>query len=298
MPGSDHKTGILATIALVFFAAALPCRADSGNGPTVVTIGHASLKVRPETLRLTMILSGEGKTARDAVTALAHRRDDVKQKLLALGAAESSIVFGEPTTSAGNLTAEQRQYQIMSVMQRNRAPSTQPQAVTAYSVLTAEWPIAAGAPDDVFATAVDLQEKIKSALSLAEATKQLTPEQQEVAEEMAAMADANGGKTNEPRFVFVHKMTEEQRSQVTAQAILNANTDAQRLAGAAHHSIGDVIWELTPNQMTPGGNSYTDYIREALGQSAGPAASPDEATGPDPVSVNYSVDVTVTFSLK
>jgi uncharacterized protein YggE len=290
----------------------------AAEAPTVTAVGHATLKTRPDVMRAKLLLTADGKDVREAVAALAKRRDDVKQKLITAGATEPSVSFSDTALGNGATSAQQqRMAQIMMAVQRNRGggsvslstATTQPQNVTVSCVATAEWPLATASADELLAAASDLEAKIKEA---AKGTKkQMTPEEQEVAEEAAGMAAASGEdpsqtgpKADEPSFIFVHKVSDAEQAKLAADALARARAEGKRLANAAGATLGAIrtISSTVIAEQDESASPYMMYARMINVAGAGAATASDDAspeaiaTQPGPVS--YGVQVSVTFDLK
>jgi uncharacterized protein YggE len=296
---TDRFTILLWTLIIMLASTA---KADDTGG-SVTTIGHATLKHSPEIMRVRVVLRGDGKDAREAMDALNRRRSDVKRQLVALGADERSLDLGQPGGAGDQLTPQQRQMQIVMAMQRNQHPTTQPQGVSVVSTVQAEWPLGGQSPDELYVGTTDLQAKISAAVHEGAAPKAKTPEEQEIAEEMAAAAASNdgsentAGKPNEPTYVFVHKLTEDELEKLNADAVTSARADAKRLASAS----GVVLGRIIRISSSPGGasedNPYMTYIQAWTGNDK-PAANAMEATGTGPGAVTYSIQVTAVFAAK
>ncbi len=280
--------------------ATMLCTAVSmgADEPTVVATGHATLKQRPEILRLMVLVTSQGDDPQGAMKALSQRRDQLKKEMVSLGADESSISFSEPT-SAEQLTPQQRQMQMVLAAQGHK-PTTQASGVNISCELTAEWPIHAASADDAFIAAGDLQQKIKPILAEGASKKAKTPEEQEIAEEMAgADQSQNAAKPDEPKFIFVHKLTDADQADMVKRAFVDATAEAQRLATAAGKTLGAV------RQISTGAaaadatqNVYMDYIEEMTGSGNNVPPKPGEASGDSPGGVTANVSVSVTFALK
>jgi hypothetical protein len=271
-------------------------------------------------MRAKLLLTAEGKDVREAVAALAKRRDDVRQKLIAAGATESSVSFSDTAPGNGATSAQQqRMAQYLMAVQRNRgtislssaAATTQPQSVTVSCLVTAEWPLAEASGDDFLATASDLQAKVKDAAKGQK--KQLTPEEQEVADEAAGMAAASGEdpsqtapKPDEPTFIFVHKVTNAEQAKLAADALARARAEATRLSNAAGAALGAIrtisSTAVSAADQDESSSPYMVYARMINATGAGAATASDdakpEAVATQPGPVSYGVQVSVTFDLK
>jgi uncharacterized protein YggE len=272
------------------------------TAPSVTVSGTAAAPVAPELLRLTLLISAQGSDIRDAIAKLKQERDDVKGKLLSAGAIETSLKFTDPAEGAqGNLTPQQQAMQRLLAMQRNggKAPASQPSGSTVSTQLTAEWSLPTASPDDALIAANELEAKIKGAIPKPGEAVAKTPEEEEIAQETAAQTGADASKPDEPKFVFVHKLTEDERAKLLSEALANAQSQANRLAAAAGKQVGHVIRISSGKaEVENPQNAYIQALMDAqTGQSA-TTSSDDEATGDARGSVNYTVSATVTFLLR
>jgi uncharacterized protein YggE len=294
-----NKAALALTAVLMIGAMA---RAED-TSPNITLTGHASATESPEALRLSLTISAQGSDIRAAIAKLKQERDDAKGKLVAIGANESAIKFTDPAEGTqGNLTPQQRMMQQMMATQRNRAtPASQPSGVTVSTQLTAEWTLASASPDDLLIAANELERKVKGALAAGggSATAAKTPEEEEIAQEMAAQPGADAGKSDQPQFVFVHKLTEDDRAKLLGEAFANAQAQAKRLAIAAGRQSGGVM-RISGNQtdMENPQNAYIQAIMDAQTGQATPTSSDDEVVGDAPGTVRYNVSVGVTFLLQ
>jgi uncharacterized protein YggE len=284
----------------LFLCAAATARADE----SVVTVaGTASLQKQPTVLRVSLPVSGEGKDLAEAMGKLTKARDDAKAKLVALKPVEGSLVVGESTladVSQLGMSPQQRQYAAMMNMRRgNQKPAAAP-AVTASAMITANFAIPAAAGDDAIVKAYELEKQIKTAVTPAAATgeaKKLTPEEQEMAEEMAA-AGQGVPKPGEPTVTYVLAVSDEDAAKLTADALGKAKAQATLLASAAGLKLGairklssDVNGGASADDMMSG---MSGVFRAAMGVAADASR---EATGTAPGAVTYSVTVSVSYEL-
>ncbi len=241
----------------------------------------------------------QGSDIHDALAKLKARRDDTSA-LEATGADKASIKFSDPVEGAdGNLTPQQRLMQQM--MARNQRPaSTQPSGVKISSTLTAEWHLPDASPDDSLAGALELEDKIKAAIAKAGPGDTKTPEEQEVADEMAAQQNTvEGTKPDEPQFVFVHRLSDDERAKILADAFADAQSQARRMASAAGRDLGDVT-QISPSNPQAE-NPASVYVEAMLGSTNGSASSSlddAEISASQVNNVSQSVTLAVTFKLK
>ena len=159
-------------------------------------------------------------------------------------------------------------------------------------MLTAQWPLAGNTTEKLLLAADAVREKIKAAdLAGGKETPKLSPEEQELAEEMAAQASPNPGgdeeqvKPGEPRFLFVTRLSPQDRQAALADAFAKAKLQAAELAKAAGAGLGPLTGISGEAGGSTGGfNPYQRYNNYNRGeyefvQQVAQAASPEEQQG-------------------
>ena len=308
---------ILLGLGAMHAAGASAQQPDAGGAPSVSAGGMVTIERQAETLRMEVDLLAKGKDLKDALGKLQLRRKAAEKQLAELGAEAKSIRFGAPHISTGG---NDQQAQMMAMMRQRmmarrggRRGADKPAAaapVTVAMSLTAEWPLAAGEPEQTLLAAHGLEEKIKAAdLAGRTAAEELTPEEAELAEE-AESEDDNvmyGGrpepKPGEPRFVYVAKISEADRDQALREAFEQAQANAQRLAKAASAELGSLTQLSGSSDSTVDSDIYNEYgpyqyrmMQRA--QSASSSGEQAEAIGVQPGPVQFQVHVMASFSLK
>jgi uncharacterized protein YggE len=287
-------------VSLIAFPARSQVMADGVSGSGVGTVKRA-----PDVLRMQVQLSAEGKTLKDALTKLTAKREACKKKLAALGAKDESIVFEDPKMDTPD--PRQMAQAMMLARQRGRGrPTTSPAGAGAAAparvaiAVKAEWPLAAGTPEELLANGQELLNKIKAA-DVAD-TKTASLEEQERMEEMAGNNDPSEqtAPPGQPVFFFVAKLSEEQRAQALAEACKKAKTSAAELAKAAGVELGAIkqlqaqtLPDAEQYQMMQYGryNPYM-YQQQAANTEAG------EALAMQPGMMTVRMTVVVTFAIK
>lgn len=292
--------------------------ADSGVAH-VSASGRVHLQRVPTHLRMYLQVSGRGKTLEEALAALKERREIVSAQLDKLGADKTSIVFTPPSTD-DTAVAQQKRMEMMIVQRlgnrgAKKGTKTVKPPVSMVSMLTVQWPLSGDSPEKLLLAADDLCEKIKAAdLGGSKEAVKLSPEEQEVAEEMAAEIARNSGseqevmKPNEPHFVFVSRLSAADRQQALADAFAKAKAQAAELAKAAEAELGSLI------SIDGGGvggyrgaySPYSNYQRneevvyyQQAAAMAGPAEDQrDESLAPKPDSASFDFAVNATFALR
>ena len=299
-------------LALCLLAPA-PSRGQAAPGPdgTVTANGSAGIERMPNLLRMQVELSADGKDAKEALAHLKAQEQSAREKLTKLGAAEAAVQFGDPQAAAG----DRRQQMEMMVRQRlrPRPPRDRPlRPRRRHRLRDPQGGVARQGPGArrPARRAQELQAKVKSANlgGGAAAGKPKTPEEEEEAEEAAALQAQSGeGNPQEPVFVFVSRISEEDRAKATADAFKKAKADAERLAKAAGSELGG-LRQLTSTAAADLGDAYRyggmngryqNYVYGMM-QSQQQGEEPDaaEAVGLQAGKVKYHVMVMASFSLK
>jgi len=176
-------------------------------------------------------------------------------------------------------------------------------------------PLESQSAEELLLEAQALREKIKAAdLAGTKQAEELSPEEQELAEEMAEMMMQHGEEpvpVGEPLFMYVARITEADRDRAMADAFAKAKAHAERLAGAAGVKLGPLVAlsgagggssTMTDPDMYGmfGGHDYRrqQYFRQLV-QSGGAAddESNNEAVGIEPGGLKFTFMVNAMFAL-
>ncbi len=186
-------------------------------------------------------------------------------------------------------------------------------------MLTATWPLAGDTTEKLLLAAEGWREKVKAAeLAGGKEAPKLSPEEQEVAEEMAAQAASNGGneeepvKPGEPHFVFVARLSPQDRQTALAEAFTKAKAQAAELAKAAGAGFG-AMTGLSGDGGTGGMGAlagmnaswrYNPYAArenyewlQQVAQTAGGEEQQGEAMAPKPDGIAFDFAVNATFAV-
>ncbi|MBN1588273.1 MAG: SIMPL domain-containing protein [Pirellulales bacterium] len=292
----------------------------SGMGNDAVkSVGTVKLKIKPTTLRMYLQLDGKGGTLKNALANLKGNHKTTVLELEKLKAERDSISLGAPTIAA---QSQQEQMEMM-IQSRIVMPTTvemsvaKPKGPRVYQVtalLMAEWPLPSDKPDELLLFVDSLTAEIeKIALSGKKDSKELTPEQQELLEEMEGAStsysnDSDGVKPGSPYFVYVGTVSEDQRTKAMREAFGKAKKNAEQLALAARVKLGSLVG-LTGSSSGSSGllNTYgsfgVDYeIRNYLqqitqGRQDEVESSENEVVGLTPGALSYQVVVTSVFKI-
>lgn len=306
--------GMVAVCTLALFVLPLQGQVAPGDSAGVVGTGSVIIEREPNLMRLQVMIEGQGKDVKEALSRLKEKEAADREKLQKLGAAEGSVKFTDAQPEEVN---PQLQMQRMIQMRMGNAPKpakNQPVVVTLSAMLTAEWPLSGKQGDDLLLESQDLQDKIKAAdLPGSKSDKSLTPEQEEIVEENQGMNNNGEGQPNprDPVFSFVCKISDEDCDAARAAAFKKARDDAQRLAKAAGVELGsirliggsaapappgdrnaEIYAAMYPQQMM-----YYQMLQQQQQQQGG-ASDAQEAVGTQPGKVGYRVTVYVSFAPK
>lgn len=287
---------------------------DTGDARVQGT-GTVVIERVPESLRMQVAILGKGAGLKEAVAALKKQVDSAKAQVVKLGADEASIKV-EPARIFQQQNDRQRQMEMMMAQRmrgggKKNAKNKPVQPITVASTLTATWKLKAKDAEDLLLTVHPLQEKIKSAdLAGSKDAEKLSPEEEEaLAEAEAAPFEMYGSgeeaKPGEPEFVFVGRISEEDRAAALSEAFKKAQAEAQRLAKAADAGLGRLKSIQDTNY---GGGDVEDYttmsynprayrLLQAARGSQGKQDGPLEAIGVEPGLVRYSVNVIASFEV-
>jgi uncharacterized protein YggE len=286
-------------------AAATPALAQGDGGvPTVNTQGFASIKKQPDTLRMSMQVQVTGKDLKDALANLTARKETLRKQLAELGATKESIEFTPP--SAGG-DQRQRQMEMMVRMRMQSGGGKQPEEsgkpVALAATVKADWPLKAGEPEQLLLAANDLQEKLKAASgSTTKPADNLTAEQREELEEMMSMNDNDeGAAPGTPIFLYVARISDEERAKALSEAFGKAKAEAGRLAVAAGGKAGGLRQLSSHSGPDTSGYDF-DYENRALYQmmlqDQRQGGESNEAIGTQPGPVTFQAMVNASFQLQ
>lgn len=285
---------------------------------TISGVGMVTVRQTPTALRMYVELLGKGKTLEAALANLKDRREAALAQLQSLGARKESIWFSSPGLS--NIqSAQQRQLEQM-IRQRLVARGRKlprglqvARPVVASVTLTAEWPLPAGTPEKLLVAAEALKEKLRAAdLAGSKEAEKLSPEEQELAEEMAEMLSNSGEQPvplGEPHFVYVARISDQDRDKALAEAFAKARAQASRLARAAGIGLGPLVGlsgqgggvtSFDGYEDPFGGYSRRAYIEQLIGRRAASdqAQGDNEAIGPEPGSLSFGFYVRAIFGMQ
>lgn len=309
-----HQLRVL--IAILSFGYGCAAFAQPSEPGSVAGTGTVSISRLPEILRVQVAITSKGATLKEAIAALKTRSDAARLQVVTLGAEKDSVKIEAPRIAVQD--PNRRRAMDMMLAQRAKQASKKGAAasktaprVEVTATLTAEWKLMAKDPEALLLAVHPLQEKIRIAdlAGKAEAEK-LSPEQEELMEEMEAAGQRFSASDEEPAgapdFLFVSRVNSAEHEKAMRDAFQSAQQHAAKLAKAAGSDLG--ILRSISSFDDPSGE-YEDYGRRGYGQSpyrlmqqtSRRQSTGDgqlEAVGVEPNLVKYTVSVTVAFDLK
>jgi hypothetical protein len=292
--------------------------AQSPSGQMISGAGTVTLQRPPSALRMYVEVFARGKTLEEALAKLKDRKEAARMQIEGLRGDPKSIEFDAPRLS--NLKSEQKRRMESMIIERMRSTGRKvpkalqrPKSVTVSATLTAEWPLETESPEACLLAAHSLQEKIKAAnLAGQDDAEELSPEEEEMAEEMAEMGPYSGEeeiKPGTPHFVYVARITDRDRDRAMAEAFGKAHANAARLARAAGARLGPLVGlsgrgggsdEESMYYDSPYGYQYQEYVQRLMGRRRHSRVTEEknETVGSNPGSLEFAFSVNAVFSLE
>jgi len=288
--------------------------AQSG-GSTVAGIGQVKIRTKPSLIRMHVELVAKGKTLEEALTNLKDRREAARVQLEGLRADMGSVKVNAPRVSGQQSEQKRRMERMLMERMRSRGGKVPPgvkapKSFTVSATLSAEWPLKVDDSERLLMAAEVLREKIEEAdLAGTKEAEKLSPEEEELAEEMAAMSGSYGEeeiKPGEPQFVYVARITDAERDKAMADSFTKAKAQAEQLARAANVKLGALVG------LSGGGGGQTEfgdssfgyeqqrYLQRLMGSRAGAMSddSSNEAVSANPESLGFNFTVTAYFAIE
>jgi uncharacterized protein YggE len=289
---------------------------QAAGKPAVHGAGAVVVQREPTRLRMFVQVSAKGKNLEDALAKMKDRREATTTVLERLKVDKESIVFSPPSLSNPETARKQQMEAMIRAQMRQQGKKVPaglqlPKTVTLSAMLTAEWPLEAKSTEQRLLMAQALQEKIKAAdLTGRKEAQELSPEEEELAEEANRMVNERFGEQqaqqDQAQFVFVARLSKEDRKKAMADAFAKAKANAAELAAAAGTELGPLVGlsGSCSGQSNFGENEYNQYSpgsrwRQIAAQQAGDdsGAKQDEAFSNEPDKLSFGCSVTASFAL-
>ena len=278
------------------------------SSPAISAAGTSSIKRLPSTIRVIVPIQAKGKTIEDALKSLETERKTALDKIQKIGFTEENIrVEGFSFDQSQENKRRQMERMIAQRMgQAGAKKTTSTESVAIRCMLYAEWPMTGNTVEEIFKESHTLKQKILAA-NLIPKPEGLSPEEEELAEEMEAMNySGEEESSNEPRFIFVAKVSDEEGQKAYAEAFEQAQKQGALLAKAAGFKLGplkQIAGSVTKNQETMEPYSrynHDPYLAQMIhaqqfgndetSQFEGIAASPDSITFTFIIHVSFGMD--------
>jgi uncharacterized protein YggE len=270
------------------------CRADPV--PQVTATGTANLTHVPETIRMTVDIVAEGKDAKEALAALATKRDAFKHLLDASDAKHETM--SDPHVAGASDPRRQ-----LEMMMGNRGAPPAPPSVKLSMTIKADWPLTGASAEERLLNSAAIQQQLKPEPDTRKTDAPTTQSEQQ--EEMAAAVQASGTPNPEtPVFTYVAEIPEADREKALAQAYNNAKMSATQVATAMGAALGgplDVKASLAPTHDKAADPQlmYMEAVLNTMQKSTSELSlSETEASGPEPANVSLTVTVAASFSIQ
>lgn len=299
--------------ALLFLPTLVHAQSSSPSNavPLMTGVGSVEITRQPNTLLMTLTLRGRGPDVIKSLESLNARKEKALDKLNQLGANEDTIEFGEPTLSSGMSQQQQQMQQMLRQHMRasGRDEVEVPDVLTVSRQLSAEWPLSAKTSDELLIQVVALTKKIREAdVAGSKEADELTPEEQELAEEMEGLQQQMGMSEDEsdpgdPQFVYLSKISEEEYNAGISDAFKKAEKKAGLLATATGTKLGP-LWTVAVRdsesqaRMQQRNWQYNRYGRAYAEPDVDLSEGQRAAIGYQPGEVTYTIYVQAAFRLE
>jgi hypothetical protein len=182
-----------------------------------------------------------------------------------------------------------------------------PETVVVESTMIVEWPLTGKTADEIVLESHKLERTIRDAELAGKKDQTLSPEEEEVAAELTVASPSSSDESSqpgEPQFVFVARITAEERQKLMADAITMARERAEELAKAAGVEAGPLAG--ISGQGTAGDsiqNASSDDNSGWIQRSSPvmkveePERKPYESVASDPKELSFTFEVSAMFKL-
>ena len=270
----------------------------------LVAVGTAKSESMANRLRLTLTIKAKGSDMEKAIEVLKKRQKNAKIKMEKLGVIEDSIEFDSISSGGGG----SRQVQIMQAM-KNQARGDKrlekmlkvkpPSSVKV--TVSADWELDADLDEVEMLIAADkLKSKIIEAdIESANEEDELSPAQEELAEEMAETASRYGNDEDSDgaKFFYVRTVAAEDVSKLVTDAVVDAREKAKQLAKITGVNLGP-IYRVASDDSAEEVSVYNPY--GGYQESSAKLSKTDDDGTLNAVSDSPMVSVsrTITFAFK
>jgi|GEM_PF-5509483 len=310
------KLVLRSTLLLVFAVCSIPSLASAQMEARGITVSGSAKKTdKPEFLRMTMTISSKGSDTRAAIESIRARKKEAAIKLEKLEALEDSIQFGpiamgEKSGGGGPSMQQMRQMMAQNFGEGEAAEkllAVQPPVSVSVSV-TADWKMPEGDEEDLLVAIQELKDGITEAdVAGTKTPDELTPEQQELAAELAETMSRysydENAEPGAPTFLFGRRFPQSDADQLMQLAFEDAKSKAGKLAAAASLELGSLVSLTSRDSALPDIDMYDMYGPSAYGRQGLQTASKKEEgvvmiIGTDPSGVTLESGIYAAFEAK
>lgn len=188
-------------------------------------------------------LTLKGKDVAEALEKSKEVRAKAEAEFTKLGVMKGALTFGEPEVDRfEEQRREQAEELLRSRLSARRTGGKAPPIATSVTVIVpvqAVFVLTTTEPAAQLVEVAGLQARIKGIdLAAGKAGAELTPEEQELAEELANSDREWGRKRGAPAFAFTATVSPEQRQKVIEEAVQAARAEAETLARVSGVGVG------------------------------------------------------------
>ena len=274
----------------------------------IIGTGDASVEGRADVMRMSITVEAKGVDFKAAVKAIAAKKKKAMIQLEKLGAIEDSIKIEEADSDGDGDSAQMMERMMrqmgndprMAKMLKVKPP------ISMKAKLSAEWKVE-GEDDELLIACDELKTKITEAdVAQTKDKIELSPEQEELAEEMAEAMNSYGGRVTEkpgtPTFYFVKKISAEDHDKLVGEAFEQAKSKAQRLAKATNLELGKLKSCVSRNDiasvMSEMYGSYGYGSRSSIPTGGATEDGGFEAIGSSPANIVHKVSIALMYEIK
>lgn len=294
-------------VAAVLF---LVCSTATAQFDGISVEGSAESSEQAEVMRMSVTIEAQGADLNAAMESLLKKKKKATIKVEKLEPVEGTIKFGDISAGGGQGDSSQ----MMQLMKRRfgddprmaQMMKVKPPVKLTISI-TADWKLEPAEPGELMLACDALKQKISKTDFVGESEDKLSPEQEELAEEMAQMMNEYGGGGGEstpagtPSFYYVRVISAELQDELLGKAFDDAKQQAMRLAKATKSELGE-LKQLSSTDIGGSSDPYEAYYRSQR-QAFVPTAETleggaIEAISQTPSKADHSVSVSATFGIK
>ena len=287
----------------------LVCSVSVAQFDGIAVKGSAESIEQAEVMRMSVTIEAQGSDLSAAMESLMKKKKKATIQVEKLEPVEGTIKFGDIGTGGGQGDSTQM------IQQMKRRYGDDPRMAQMMNVkppvkltlsITADWKIETAEPDQLMLACDALKQKISKTEFVGQDEDKLTPEQEELAEELAQMMNEYGGggdstPAGTPSFYYVRVIPAQLQEELLGKAFEDAKKQAQRLAKATGSELGD-LQRLSSSSVDAASDPYEAYYRSQR-QSFVPTAEELEGGAVEAVSnapdkVDFSVSISAAFGIK